>query len=363
MNQPWYELDVLAVGDGERSGDAIALRYSIDGRAWRVMVIDGGTQDTGEALVDLITTQYGTDLVNDVVNTHPDSDHSSGLSVVLDKLNVEKLWMHRPWNYVPDILAASDDGRLTHRSVTRRIEEALRCASKVHDLAVAKGIPVVEPFAGMNVGGFTVLSPTRDQYVRLLPHFRSTPETSLPLPLLSSGIAAIGFEKARRVGGALAEALASFVMTSEARENAALGRKPTAAENESSVVLLGQFGLEKVLFTGDAGPTALTTSVMNAAGMGVSLKGLRLLQLPHHGSRNNLTPALLNQITASRAFVSVAAKSTTHPRRSVTNALQRRGTSVFATRGTNLYFQLNRLQRAGYEPVPTVPWFEAIEAE
>lgn len=58
-----YEIDFLPVGDGARSGDAIALRYgNLEGtRAEQtVIVIDGGFSDDGEALVELIETHYDT---------------------------------------------------------------------------------------------------------------------------------------------------------------------------------------------------------------------------------------------------------------------------------------------------------------
>lgn len=45
-----YEIDFLAVGEGERSGDAIALRVWRPGNLDRqaVIVIDGGTKETGQ---------------------------------------------------------------------------------------------------------------------------------------------------------------------------------------------------------------------------------------------------------------------------------------------------------------------------
>ena len=58
-----YEIDVLAVGEGERSGDAIAIRFGDPGTRpdqWPVIVVDGGTLDSGERLVDLIKNSYGT---------------------------------------------------------------------------------------------------------------------------------------------------------------------------------------------------------------------------------------------------------------------------------------------------------------
>jgi hypothetical protein len=57
-----YEIDFLPVGDGSKSGDAIALRYGNlgDPSQQMVIVIDGGYTDDGETLVDLIRTRYNT---------------------------------------------------------------------------------------------------------------------------------------------------------------------------------------------------------------------------------------------------------------------------------------------------------------
>jgi hypothetical protein len=58
-----YEVDFQAVGEGERSGDAIALRYgNLNGsRAEQtVITIDGGTLESGDELVKHIRNFYGT---------------------------------------------------------------------------------------------------------------------------------------------------------------------------------------------------------------------------------------------------------------------------------------------------------------
>ena len=50
-----FEIDFLPVGEGEKSGDAIALRYgNLSGTRSEqtVLVVDGGTLDSGAALVD-----------------------------------------------------------------------------------------------------------------------------------------------------------------------------------------------------------------------------------------------------------------------------------------------------------------------
>lgn len=363
--QSWYEIDVLTVGQGERSGDAIAVRYALGGGRWSVMVVDGGDKDAGARLVKHIRTHYGTNTVNHVVNTHPDSDHCSGLSVVLEEMDVEQLWMHRPWVHAPRMMDAFDDARLTPGSVQRRTADAVRAAKTLHEIAVSKRVPVTEPYQGANIGGFTVMSPSMGDYLSLLPHFRCTPPAAIPLGARLVGANALAGQPSgvrQAIPSRVSNALASTAATPE-NEFARLGTKPTAAENESSVVLFADFDGQRVLLTGDAGPEALTAAADYAARLGVSLLDLRLLQIPHHGSRNNLTRSVLERISARTAFVSVAAGSRTHPRPSVTNALNRRGTTVYRTDGNGIRFQLNVGSRPGWDaPVATVPLYNAIEA-
>jgi len=177
-----YELEFLPVGDGERSGDAIIARFVSDDGSWRTLVVDGGTKDSGTAILEHVRRHYGTNLINDVVNTHPDSDHASGLRVVLENMDVGALWMHRPWEHSSEIRHAFDDARITCTSLEARIRKALVCAHELHELANSRGIPQMEPFFGSQIGPFTVLGPTRPYYQALLPHFRCTPEASTEPP-------------------------------------------------------------------------------------------------------------------------------------------------------------------------------------
>ena len=173
-----YEIDFLPVGDGERSGDAIALR--VWGTApQQVFVIDGGTKDSGKALMEHVRTFYGTNVVNAVISTHPDSDHSSGLTEVLENMEVKLLVMHQPWDYAPDIKSLFENRGLTSLGLQRKIREELECAHELKQIADRKNIPITEPFeGGVWTGGlFTVLGPSQEYYKSLLPHFRPMPET------------------------------------------------------------------------------------------------------------------------------------------------------------------------------------------
>src|SRR5690348_4417469 len=101
-----FEIDFLPVGDASKSGDSIAIRYGygalIPGNQ-RVIVIDGGTQESGQALVDHVRQVYGTTAVDFAILTHPDLDHVAGLRVVLEQLKVGVLFMHCPWEHANEI--------------------------------------------------------------------------------------------------------------------------------------------------------------------------------------------------------------------------------------------------------------------
>lgn len=135
----------------------------------------------------------------------------------------------------------------------------------------------------------------------------------------------------------------------------------TSAQNESSVVLYGNFGGRGVLLTGDAGRVALTRAILYAQSLGISLQGLDCVQIPHHGSRRNVSPSVLNHITGRCAIASVSAGSTTHPRRKVTNAFRRRGARVYRTNGGLINHTINWPRRAGLSDALEIPFYDRVE--
>ena len=111
-----YEIDYIPVGDGEKSGDAISLRFgNLSGsrEEQTIVVIDGGFQESGEKLVQHLKDYYSTSTVDLVISAHPDEDHASGLLVVLEKCKVGALLMHKPWEHAEDIKNLFKDGRIT----------------------------------------------------------------------------------------------------------------------------------------------------------------------------------------------------------------------------------------------------------
>lgn len=365
-----FEIDFLPVGAGERSGDAIAIRYSINGR-YRIMVYDGGTKESGQALVDHIRTYYGTDYVDDVVNSHPDNDHASGLSIVLNQLRVGTLWMHRPWNHSHLICDYFRDGRITDVSLIRRLQEKMRAAYELEQIAQGKEVEIREPFQGDQIGHFRVISPARDWYVHeLIPAFEKSPEIKLTERLLGraepSGLLKTLAEAARKGLTWVTERWDLELL----RENV-----ETSAENESSVILYGYMpeDREGLLLTGDTGVRGLTAAADYLEKNNVSAaQHVNFIQVPHHGSRHNVSTSTLNRLVGPKlvlptqastkvAYVSASAESKTHPRKMVTNAFMRRGARVIVTRGEHKCYSRGMPGRTGWSPATPLTFSDQVE--
>lgn len=359
-----YEVDFMAVGDGERSGDAIALRFgNLAGprSEQKVYVIDGGTKDSGEALVSHIQTFYHTDLVDVVISTHPDSDHSSGLAVVLEKLRVGCLLMHQPWNHAEDIHHLFDhDNRVTPTGLEERAWRSLENVRDLEKLAAKKGIQIVEPFSD---AFRDVLSPSKAFYQEQLANFRCMPEPAQQTSLKAMMEAVFGAVK--EVIKKIAETWFTETLT-EPEQDA------TSAENNSSVILLLDLAGERFLFTADAGVPALTAAADRAATLGIDLKAVKYLQVPHHGSKRNVGPAILDRILGPKlaqdsptkvAFVSASKDGAPkHPAKKVVNAFQRRGARVFATQGKALsQHSPDAPKREGWSDATKLPFYQEVD--
>lgn len=357
-----YEIDFLPVGNGDTSGDAITVRWQEAG-AYKILVYDGGTKDSGLALVKHVREHYQTNRVDYVVNSHPDGDHASGLSVVLENLEVGKLWMHRPWKYSAVILDYFKDGRITDQSLAERLKSKMRAAFDLELLALKKGIPIYEPFQGEAIGPFWVLSPPKDWYLHnLIPAFAKSPaqKATKSAAIDIATLLAESFQKAK-------DWTSEYWNIELLREDV-----ETSAENESSVILFADFDGNGVLLTGDAGIQALNQAANCAEFNGIDLpKRIKFIQVPHHGSRHNVSTSVLDRVVGSRkaanddqygksAFVSAGKESSTHPRKMVTNAFVRRGAKVHATKGTHIWHGRGMPDR-GWGPAVAIGFSSQVE--
>lgn len=345
-----YEVDFLPVEHGEKSGDAIALRFT-DSTLWSddqvVCVVDGGYTEEGQNLVDHIREYYETDRVDLVVSTHPDADHVTGLKVVLEELQVGELLMHRPWVWDPDtpaMAAASDRPKL---------RAALGAAVDLEEIALDQGIRISDPFAGDSRfdGRIAVVGPTEEYYSSLVAEFE--------------GVAAkVAMAQKLREAVARVKQLGELINVETLTDDGV-----TTPENNSSVILLLQLQGRRLLLTADAGAPALHAAVEYLEATGLS-GDLDLIQVPHHGSRRNVGPTILTRLLGPypqeprmSAIVSASKDAPKHPSRQVTNAFRRRGAPVTSTEGRAIcHRSLDTPTRHGWSSVEPLPLFPMVDA-
>lgn len=354
-----YEIDYIPVGEGERSGDAICLRFgNLAGPRSEqiVMVVDGGDKTSGEAIVTHIrgyyqTNQDGCNDIDYVVSTHPDSDHASGLCTVLEELKVGKLLMHKPWDHMADIKNSFIDGRWTARGLSEKVQKSLTHVSELEKIAIKKGIEVIEPFQGIKAtdGTIYILGPSKEFYEEMLLGFRSTPKAETTPGLL----------------GTLIRKVEEAIEYIEDRWDLDLlndDDDTTSAENNTSTIILLTLDDRRILFTADAGKTALLKAIEYAEGLNIPLTNMELLHVPHHGSKRNLNSKILKRMNARIAHVSATGENAKHPSKKITNALQKHGAeSVNVSRGKPVLYHNLANFRGWTGVLEKEPFYDKVE--
>ncbi|CCQ40419.1 MBL fold metallo-hydrolase [Yersinia enterocolitica] len=349
-----YEVDILNIGD-TKSGDAIIIRWGNlygDRSEQKIVVIDGGYKNDGERVVNHIKDYFGTESIDLLVLTHPDNDHVGGLSTIINSMQVKEFWIHEPWKHNLGLAQKFSDGRITDSSVATRLEKSLQKAFDVVKLAESKNIPTKEPFTGLSFdnGKFVVLGPTQNYYETLIPDFKGMPAKAIDESLLEK--ASVGFEAFKDKIKELITVVADWFVDEKIDNN-----DTTSAQNNASVITQLSIDGKNLVFTGDAGITALTYAEPL-----IDKDKLIFIQIPHHGSKRNVGPEILNKIlgeptkearTVPLTAIASSAKNghPKHPHQAVLNAFLRRGAKVLRTTDYVISHRYDAPQREGWSTI------------
>lgn len=358
-----YELDFLRVGENTKAGDAIAFRFwDPDGTEDNqiVCIVDGGYTQSGEDLKNHINKYYNTNAVDLVISTHPDSDHSGGLKHILEKMEVKRLWLHRPWHRTEGMADLFKDGRITDNSIKEKLKDGLESVYELEQIAISKQIEIKDHFQGLTEfdDSVYVLGPSEEYYDELIPEFRCTPEP-----------------KAEEQKSLIEKVVAKIKEIFETwTEDNLTDNSQTSAENNSSVILLLNLDGKLFLLTADAGIQALENAIDELEAIGLTYKDLHFIQIPHHGSKRNVGPNILNRMigpvigecsTNKYSCVSVAKEENTkHPAKAVLNAFRRRGVAVCSNKtGTYCKHSIDLPVRDGYSTAKVFEFYTSYEIE
>lgn len=358
----YFEVDFLPVGTS-KSGDAITVRYKVNGICC-IHVVDGGYQETGDSVVAHINKYYDSPAIIDhVIVTHPDGDHAGGLRRVLENFAVGVLWMNRPWLHAADLIDRFS--RFTSvESLERRLKELYPSIAALEDIAIKKGIEIREAFQGEPIGEFVILSPSRERYLDLIVDSDRTPEEKKEQTVAAEayGLLETAFKKS-----------VDFIRGVWGDEN--FSNQETSSENEMSVIQFAELCGKKILLTGDAGRIALADAADFAPMVGLELPGIDRMQIPHHGSRRNVSTEILDRWLGRKlpvkpakgeetftAIVSAAKDDHDHPRKAVVRGFAHRGAAIKETKGKSLRTSHNAPHRDDWSAAPSVEYPEDQEA-
>jgi beta-lactamase superfamily II metal-dependent hydrolase len=341
------EVDMLSIGNA----DCILVSFWNGSSVYRIL-IDGGRKGDA-AIIRQFLRGSKIDRIDDLLSTHHHDDHSGGLVELLsdETLNFGKVWSHVPHWHVEnmDKVRAALKAAGSSSNEAANIQKSLRTSAEIYNLATKRSIPHEEPFKGKKLGGLLeVCSPTVEFYEGLVVEFTDVER------IKAEDAAQERYEIQTDLEEKIAKAL------SGAADSSSLLDDPhTSPENESSVVTGANYEGKVYLFASDAGTCALTNVMSD-----YKVKGLHWMQIPHHGSRRNITKTLINALAPETAYVS-AEGNNKHPRRAVVNAFKDAGSSVYSThypRGASLWNHLGTVpSRSGYSRA--TPLYDAEKIE
>lgn len=355
-----FEMDMLAVGDKSKSGDAILLRYgdlNAGGKMQKVVLIDGGYSSTASKIKDILKRYYkcrnshGKYVIDFVFLTHTDLDHISGLVELANDNDIEIkcVFMHRPWEEVDK--SKFSDGRFTDESLKRRLKDLFAKANELVEATPnAIHMPCTPESYKCELGAkFHILGPSDELYCDLVAQSEKTPKAA----------------------DAVNERQLFSVTDNAEEENFIEGQEidwddneSTSLINETSLVLLFEYNGNRILFTGDSGKIGLYEAIEYAHYKNIDLENLDIIKMPHHGSRKNVNPEIMDNLgkSGTSCYIScVAGDEGHHPSKRLINLLNQKKFRVVTTSGSTVWRHHNAPLRNGYKSVVPVPYYKTME--
>ena len=346
-----FEIRFFSVGNSKKGGDAILIRLYDKDNNPTVIVIDGGYSDNGQEILDYLTN-CGLDKIDLVVNTHPDMDHISGLIAIFKDENIKigKLLMNRPWRDANLKVTYFEDGRITEKSLNKRLTESFKQAYQLEQLARGKigENNIVHPVRGnVYFDVLKIIGPSTDLYRKHLLASDKTPTSS-------------NADSVR----VFSRKILKFVRYVKGTFIGWIDGENTSDINETSIVMALSLPGYKFLFTGDVGKDGLKESLdYYETFEGCQAKDFTHMQIPHHGSRKNLNPSLIRRIGATTYYVSCPPDgfSEGHPSKRLINKIKQMYPEAYiyyTKRGWLSHFKNLEI---GGSPADSYPVFDEID--
>lgn len=355
------EIDLLPVERGDHSGDCIALRYGNlekGGTEETVIVVDGGYAANGAKLKKHLKDYYkcqqnGKIHINIAFLSHPDQDHIEGLVKLFedDEVIIDNLVAMIPW----DVMTTNwfKDGRITENSLEKTLEDAFKLLVDLVEVAKKKNATIIMPTelknpCEFNGATFTTLGPSSTFYKTCIANCEKTPAKAPSVKTMSAG---------------------TTISDNDKEEPYVPGQikwdysETTSPINESSHIMLFEYEGHKILFCGDAGKEAFREALKYAVENNIDLTDIDIIKMPHHGSRKNVTPKMMDVFKHKGCRCYIPCKDGDaghHPSKRLVNMLLEKGFSVLTTSGSTLHKGWDAPDR-GWNSVSSLKPYPKIE--
>lgn len=345
-----YEIDMLDV----KAADAFLVHYIDDNNRSHIVMIDSGNYNDADKIIAHIRdyyapveTFYGNKyIIETSIVTHPDDDHIGGFIKMLeykrdgklDDFKFQKFWVNDPTNH------GIRPEQVKYLRKQKSVDEHLRSvynnnddsSKNLLDLLDKLKIVRMEKFASKSgplpkgffnptsvlneflkpapeeYPSFTVIGPTKDYYVSLLPGFRNGLNFH------------DGEEDEEMKYYSILDSVNDNTLSS-ALDNA--NDDPSAHNQSSMIVLFEPMKGVKYLFMGDAGVDAFINIPPHLKNQ---IRNVDWLKVPHHGSKHNLDTDVIRWVNPRIAYISTE-KRGKYLNQCVVNALNKHGVSVYST--------------------------------
>jgi beta-lactamase superfamily II metal-dependent hydrolase len=329
-----YEYEVLKVNDA----DVIFIRHYVDNIPY-IVLIDAGNVNDWQKIKDHLKKYYGTTTIDLAVCTHSDNDHIGGFFGLLDddEVTILEFWLIDPAHYLDE-----NDIKYyrTKESATNAVRQIFNKpndnSQNLIDILEEQSIDFISVISGYEheVLPLKVVAPSDDYYGEIVKNM-----------VEDYGCAKV-YEEADTTQYDDAEQMS----VDSAKSSIDNCNDDTSPYNQSSIVILYEPEInKKILFTGDATCTSLIQMTKDYP----EIADIDLLKVPHHGSKHNLSSAIIDILNPKTSYIS--AKGTRkHPSVAIVNYLSKYG-NVYSTHKCNGFIHrsqgIDRANTKSVEPL------------
>ncbi|OXB04997.1 ComEC/Rec2 family competence protein [Flavobacterium pectinovorum] len=300
-----FVIDFLYVGDG----DGIIIWGRNPNEEDFVFFLDGGNQGFGTKIINhykewIKPYLYKTKTIA-FINSHPHADHINGLIEIVKELGEEMTWgiYNDPVKFISEELRENikqsalrkEDADIDH------LYKSFQKVQELNELCEQYNIQKFEALSdAFNYEEIKIVSPSREFYTSKVQLFTN-------IDFLKK----VDYSKSFTEVNEILESLKPCDIVDE--------KNDASPENLSSTVIeLIDSNNERYLLTSDSGVESFDDMEKN----GFNTENLNFVQLPHHGSRRNISTNWIGKF-APKMFLISAEGNEKHPRKAVLNCIKK----------------------------------------